>query len=204
MNVTIPSSGNLLEGILWPSRLDPPTRVALICHPHPQYGGTMHNKVVFRAGRALQDLGLAVLRFNFRGAGNSTGRYDFGEGEKDDVRAALTYLHERYPQADITLAGYSFGAWVALRVGCQDDRVSHLISIGTPVATADFGFLVDCEKPKLFLHGTADEFGSVDQMEALLLSVPAPKDLVLIDGADHFFHSTLEALTQALSQYFPG
>lgn len=177
-------------------------RVAVVCHPHPQYGGTMNNKVVFRAGRALQRLGMAVLRFNFRGVGKSTGSYDFGHGEKDDVTAAIEYLHQQYPQAEVVLAGYSFGAWVGLQVGCQDERVSHLIGIGTPVGTTHFSFLTQCQKPKLFLHGTQDEFGSVDQIEALLLSIPEPKQLVVIEEADHYFNSKLEPLSQALIEHF--
>lgn len=209
-NVIITSQGATLEGILWlpsseeASGTEPltPRWAAIVCHPHPQYGGTMHNKVVFRAGRALQSLGMAVLRFNFRGVGKSTGSYDFGQGEKEDVRAAITFMQRRLPRARIVLAGYSFGAWVSLQVGCTDDRVSHLIGIGTPVATNDFGFLAECRKPKLFIQGTHDEFGPVDQMEALLLAIPQPKELVLIEGADHFFTGKLEALHHAISDYF--
>jgi hypothetical protein len=210
MDVTIPSSGVALEGIFWSASNEAveaasqysPLRVAVVCHPHPQYGGTMHNKVVFRAGRALQELGMAVLRFNFRGVGKSTGAYDFGHGEKEDVRAAIDYLHNRYPQAEVVLAGYSFGAWVGLLVGCQDKRVTQLVGIGTPVATNDFSFLIDCTKPKLFIHGTEDEFGSVEQMQTLLLSIPEPKELILIEGAEHFFNGKLEALSRTLIEHF--
>lgn len=209
-NVVIASQGATLEGILWPppseeaSGTEPsmPRWAAIVCHPHPQYGGTMHNKVVFRAGRALQSLGMAVLRFNFRGVGKSTGSYDFGQGEKEDVRAAIAFMQRRFPGARIVLTGYSFGAWVGLQVGCTDDRVSHLIGIGTPVATNDFSFLTECRKPKLFVQGTQDEFGPIDQMEALLLAIPQPKELVLIEGADHFFTSKLEALHHAILDHF--
>jgi uncharacterized protein len=162
----------------------------------------MHNKVVFRAGRALQERGMAVLRFNFRGVDKSTGSYDFGHGEKDDVRAAIDYLHNLHPQAGIVLAGYSFGSWVGLQVGCHDERVTDLIGIGTPVGVNDFSFLIDCRKPKLLVHGTDDEFGSVEQIRALLLSIPQPKSLALIEGAEHFFHGKLEALAKAISEYF--
>jgi hypothetical protein len=202
MNVTIPSSGVTLEGILWPASAEAPARVTVVCHPHPQYGGTMHNKVVFRAGRALQNLGMAVLRFNFRGVGKSTGSYDFGKSEKDDVRAAIDYLHKLYPQAELILVGYSFGAWVGLQVGCRDERVAYLVGIGTPVAANDFSFLANCSKPKLFIHGTEDEFGSVEQIRALLLSLSEPKELVLIEGANHFFNSKLEVLSRAIIEYF--
>jgi hypothetical protein len=162
----------------------------------------MHNKVVFRAGRALQELGMAVLRFNFRGVGKSTGAYDYGHGEKDDVRAAIDYLHNQYPHSEVVLAGYSFGSWVGLQVGCRQVSVTHLIGIGTPVGVNDFSFLIECQKPKLFIQGTEDEFGSVEQIQTLLLSIPEPKELVLIEGAEHFFNSKLEALAQAIIEYF--
>lgn len=202
MDVVIGSSGVTLEGVLWPAVQESPARVAVVCHPHPQYGGTMHNKVAFRTARALQELGMAVLRFNFRGVGKSTGSYDYGHGEKADVRAAIDYLLNQYPQANVVLAGYSFGSWVGLQVGCQHASVTHLVGIGTPVGTSDFNFLIECTKPKLFIHGTEDEFGSVEQIQALLLSIPEPKELILIEGADHFFNSKLEALAQALIGYF--
>jgi hypothetical protein len=161
----------------------------------------MHNKVVFRAGRALHSRGMPVLRFNFRGVGQSTGAYDFGQGEKDDVRAAIDYLQRLYPQAGVVLAGFSFGAWIGLQVGCQDDRVTNLIGIGTPVNVSDFSFLSDCPKPKLFVHGTEDQFGSREKMEALLLRLAEPKQLTLIEGADHFFHGQWERLTQAITEH---
>lgn len=206
MQVRFPSSsGVTLEGILWtpPDQLQTDVaRGAIVCHPHPQYGGTMHNKVVFRTGRALRQLGMAVLRFNFRGVGRSTGSYDYGHGERADVQAAIDYLNQQYPQADIVLAGFSFGAWVGLAVGAQDARVSHLIGIGMPVNMNDFSFLVNCSKPKLFIQGSADEFGSVECMQALLLTIPEPKGLALIEGADHFFHRKLEALADAITHYF--
>jgi hypothetical protein len=199
------SSGVALEGILWmpPGSIQtPPARVAVVCHPHPQYGGTMHNKVVFRAGRALQELGMAVLRFNFRGVGKSAGSYDYGHGEKEDVRAAIDFLRERDPQSDVVLAGFSFGSWVGLQVGAQDDRVTHLIGIGIPAHMSDFSFLSHCRKPKLFIQGTEDEFGSVEHVQAMLLSLPEPKELALIEGADHFFHRKLEPLADVIKHYF--
>jgi hypothetical protein len=204
MNLTIQSNGINLEGILWPSPQESPTHVAVVCHPHPQHGGTMHNKVVFRAGRALQGLGMAVLRFNFRGVGKSTGVYDLGRGEKDDVRAAIDYAQDRYPQAAVVLAGFSFGAWIGLQVGCRDERISHLIGIGTPVNVTDFSFLAGCVKPKLFVHGAEDQFGSAERIHALLQTVPEPKKLALIEGTDHFFHGKLERLSQAITEYFRG
>ncbi len=161
----------------------------------------MHNKVVFRAARALQELGMVVLRFNFRGVGKSTGTYDYGHGEKDDVGAAIDYLDDQYPESGIVLVGYSFGAWVGLQVGCQDERVTHLVGIGAPVGMSDFSFLIECKKPKLFIHGTEDEFGTVEQIQTLMLSISEPKELSLIEGAEHFFNSKLEALSQALTEF---
>ncbi len=130
--------------------------VALVLHPHPLHGGTMHNKVVFRAAAALNDAGLLTLRINFRGVGLSTGTHDGARGEKDDVRAGLDYLQEHYPDKQITLAGFSFGARVGLEVGVADARVRRLVGIGTPVDMYDFAFLEACRKPILFVHGDAD------------------------------------------------
>ncbi|MCS6804556.1 MAG: alpha/beta fold hydrolase [Acidobacteriota bacterium] len=195
----------MLEGILWTPPAHAQTRVArgaIVCHPHPQYGGSMHNKVVFRAGRALHQLGMVVLRFNFRGVGRSTGSYDYGHGERADVQAAIDYLNQQYPQIEIVLAGFSFGAWVGLAVGAQHGRVSHLIGIGMPVNMNDFSFLVNCTKPKLFIQGSEDEFGSIECMQALLLTIPEPKELVWVEGADHFFHRKLEPLADAITDYF--
>ena len=118
-------------------------------NPHPVGGGTMHNKVVFRAASALQEAGLVTLRINFRGVGQSSGEHDEGRGERDDVRAGLDYLAEKYPDQEITLCGFSFGARVGLEVGAADERVARLISIGTPVDKYDFSFLQQCQKPIL-------------------------------------------------------
>ncbi|MFQ5778499.1 MAG: alpha/beta hydrolase, partial [Terriglobia bacterium] len=126
----------------------------LICHPHPLYGGTFHNKVVHHTALALQELGLPVLRFNFRGAGQSEGKHDKGRGEADDVRAALAHLTGKIPSARIILAGFSFGAWVGLRVGCEDARVEALVGVGLPADNDDFSYLAACPKPKLFVQGT--------------------------------------------------
>ena len=161
-NLFIPAPHGQLEAILKESHVQPPLGVALVLHPHPLGGGTMHNKVVFRAAAALNDAGLLTLRFNFRGVGQSTGTHDEGRGELDDVRVALDYLSGKYPGRQITLCGFSFGARVGLEVGIAEERVRNLISIGTPVAKYDFGFLTTCRKPILFVHGARDEFGVPD------------------------------------------
>ena len=177
--------------------------VALVLHPHPLGGGTMHNKVVFRAAAALNDAGLVTLRVNFRGVGNSTGEHDEGRGELDDAREALDYLAGRYPDKAVTLAGFSFGSRVGMEVGLKDDRVRDLISIGTPVEKYDFSFLSDCRKPILFVHGDRDEFGGVEKLRALVgsLSPEAHARLVVIENADHFFEGRLDELKRVITDW---
>ncbi len=201
MGLMLSSSVGPLEAVLEEGVLPTPKAVAVLCHPHPQYGGTMHNKVVVRAAQAFQEAGMATLRFNFRGVGKSAGTFDFGEGEQEDVAAAIAFVAERYPQVPIWLAGYSFGAWVGLKVGTRDERVTTLIAIGAAVALSDFRFLEDCRKPKLFVHGTKDEFAPLEHLQALMLTLPEPKDLILIEGADHFFTGKLEELKRELLEY---
>src|SRR5437660_12494440 len=158
-NLFIPAPHGKLEAILKPPRIEPARGVALLLNPHPLFGGTMHNKVVFRAAAALNDAGFVSLRINFRGVGQSTGKHDEGRGERADVRAGLDYLAENYPGLEITLCGFSFGARVGLEVGIADDRVARLISICTPVDKYDFSFLEHCRKPILFVQGELDEYG---------------------------------------------
>ena len=163
----------------------------------------MHNKVVFRAAAALNDAGLATLRINFRGVGQSTGTHDEGYGERDDARAGLDYLSENYPSQEITLCGFSFGARVGLEVGIDDDRVKRLISIGTPVDKYDFSFLESCRKPILFVHGEHDEYGNVDGLRELVARVSenAPTELRVTKGAGHFFDDQLDGLKRAITDW---
>jgi hypothetical protein len=193
-----------LEAILWsPSALarDRQPLAAVVCHPHPVFGGTMHNKVVYQAAKSLDALGLPVLRFNFRGAGLSEGKHDRGNGEQDDVRSALDFLKQKFPGVPVLLAGFSFGAWVGLRVGCADERVSHLIGLGIPVNSTDFSFLRQCHKPKLFVHGSNDEHGAIAKVKALVASLPGENDLVVVEGVDHFFAGKLDQLSAAISTW---
>lgn len=178
-------------------------RVALVLHPHPQHGGTMHNKVVFRAARGLENAGLTTLRINFRGVGLSTGTYDDARGEQDDARAALDYLIEKYPGADVTLAGFSFGSRVALKVGIADERVRRLISIGTPVNMYPYEFVRECRKPTLFVHGEHDEFGDVARLREVIATLPpeAHAELKVINGAGHFFDEQLTELTDTVTEW---
>jgi uncharacterized protein len=178
------------------------THAALVCHPHPSYGGTLHNKVVFHTMKALNSLGFPVLRFNFRGAGLSQGEHDQGYGEIEDVRTALDWLDREF-HLPLVFAGFSFGAAVGLRPACADDRVQAAIGLGIPVLPADertydFEFLHTCAKPKLFISGTRDQFGPKAKLEQLVNSLPDPKKLVLIEAADHFFEGRLREVRDAI------
>jgi alpha/beta superfamily hydrolase len=202
-NLFVATAHGRLEAILKEPRTGPIRGVALVLHPHPLGGGTMHNKVVFRAAAALNDAGLIVLRINFRGVGRSTGLHDEGRGERDDVRAGLDYLAANYPGQQITLCGFSFGARVGLEVGIADERVARLISIGTPVDKYDFDFLEECHKLILFVHGERDEYGNVERLRKLVAKIEpnAPVDLKVIQGAGHFFEGHLDELKQAISEW---
>jgi alpha/beta superfamily hydrolase len=186
------------------------SHAALICHPHPLFGGTLHNKVVFHTMKALNSFGFPALRFNFRGTGLSHGEHDQGEGELEDVRTALDWLDAEF-HLPIVFAGFSLGAAVGLRVAASDPRVQALIGVGTPVAPVaagtetprvySFDFLRDSAKPKLFVSGARDQFGPPVKLRELIASVPEPKELVLIEGADHFFEGRLRELREAIEQW---
>jgi uncharacterized protein len=188
------------------------THAAVVCHPHPMFGGTMHNKVVFHTMKALNRFGFPVLRFNFRGAGLSQGEHDHGIGEVDDVRAALDWLDREF-HLPLLLAGFSFGAATGLRAACGDHRVRAAIGLGVPVVpVAEAGeeprvygyeFLSDCAKPKLFISGSRDPFSPRLKLEALVASVPEPKKLLFIEGAEHFFEGRLRELREAIEAWVP-
>ena len=202
-NLFIPVAHGRLEAILKQPTAQPASGVALVLHPHPLGGGTMHNKVAYRAASALNEAGLVTLRINFRGVGQSTGTHDEGWGELEDVQAGLDYLAENYPGMSITLCGFSFGAWVGLQVGVNDKRVISLISIGTPLDKYDFSFLENCRKPVLFVHGELDEFGDVQRLRKLvgMLETKTRVRLVVIPEADHFFAGHLEDLKRAIADW---
>jgi uncharacterized protein len=186
------------------------THAAVVCHPHPLFGGTLHNKVVFHTMKVLNSFGFPVLRFNFRGAGLSQGEHDRGSGEVADVQTALDWLDAEF-HLPLLFAGFSFGAAVGLRAACPDVRVKALIGVGTPVVpvaaetetprTYTFDFLHDCAKPKLFVSGARDQFGPRAKLEALVASLPDPKELVLIEGADHFFEGRLRELRETIESW---
>ncbi len=201
-NLFVPASHGKLEAIL--KEPEGEIRgVALVCHPHPLGGGTMHNKVVYRAAAGLLKAGLVALRFNFRGVGGSTGEHDDGNGEKQDVIDALQYLTENYPNQPITLAGFSFGSRVGSEVALDDERIERLISIGTPVDKYDFSFFKNCRKPMLFVHGDRDEFGSIESLTSLVAQVAENTDtkLIVFENCGHFFDKHLEELKNAVRDW---
>lgn len=202
-NLFIDVGHGRLEAILKEPRDGEACGVALVLHPHPLGGGTMHNKVVFRAASALNEAGLVSLRLNFRGVGASTGAHDEGRGETEDALAGLDYLSEHYPRLPITLAGFSFGSRVGMEVGIHDSRVVNLISIGTPLNKYDFTFLEECRKPILFVHGDGDEFGQVYQLRALVSRLPRESHarLEIISNADHFFEGRLDEMKRVITEW---
>jgi len=174
-------------------------RAAVVfAHPHTEYGGTMHTKVVYQAAKALSRIGCAVLRFNFRGAGASAGQFTNGPGEMDDFRAALTAISEKYPAVPLWAAGMSFGSWVALTVGAEVPRVSTLIGIALPISRYDFGAVERSTKPKFFIHGEFDELCPLKEMRAFYARAAEPKELVVIDTADHLFDGKVSQVAGAI------
>jgi uncharacterized protein len=170
----------------------------VLAHPHPQYGGTMHTKAVYQSAKALARIGCAVLRFNFRGAGRSAGTFDEGVGEKDDFRAALDFVRSRYPEAPLWAAGMSFGSWVGLSVGAEDPRVSLLLGVSTPVSKYDFSSVAVSTKPKYFIHGERDEICSLKEMREFYARAAEPKELAVIDAADHLFDGKVSEVADAI------
>ncbi|HVZ21392.1 MAG TPA: alpha/beta fold hydrolase [Vicinamibacterales bacterium] len=170
--------------------VDAPRAAVVFAHPHPQQGGTMHTKVVFQGAKGLARAGCAVLRFNFRGVGTSAGAFDEGVGEREDFRGALDYMADQYPNLPLWAAGFSFGAWIALETGAVDPRVSALIGIAPPVAHDGYVFehTVQSTKPKFLVQGSLDEICSMKDTWAFYASLPEPKELAVIDGADHLFN----------------
>ena len=194
-HIDLYSSAGRLEALY--RELQDPAGVAVVCHPHPLGGGTLHNKVVFRAARGLENANVATLRFNFRGAGASQGSHDEGEGEQADVMAAIDWVIKMHPGKKLIVGGFSFGSWVASRVACEMPEVAAVFLIGTPVNKYDFGYLRHCEKPMLFLHGTQDEHGDVARLEQLVQQIRNAES-VIVTGADHFFTKQLEVVEETV------
>ncbi|PYS96428.1 MAG: alpha/beta hydrolase [Acidobacteria bacterium] len=180
-----------------------PGTAAVVCHPHPLFGGTMHNKVVHAAAEAMVRLGIPVLRFNFRGVGVSGGTHDNGVGEQDDLRCVLDHLAGRFPGRPLLAAGYSFGSYIALRVGCADARVGALIAIGAPVGLFNYGFLQDCRKPLAFIQGDQDSFGPLGLVLTLAAALPGGARVLVVPGATHSFADRLDDLAIRVAEAVP-
>ncbi len=177
--------------------LQEPAAVAIVCHPHPSGGGTLHNKVVFRAARGFENANVATLRFNFRGVGTSGGSHEGGEGEQEDVATAIQWVQRTHPGKRIFVGGFSFGSWVASRAACENPDVFAVFLIGAPVNQYDFGHVRRCEKPMLFLQGTQDEYGDVEKLEKLVQPIRNAQS-VIVTGADHFFTKQLDAVEETM------
>jgi alpha/beta superfamily hydrolase len=193
-------AGRLEAILMYPER--EPVGAAVVCHADPRQGGMMHFKVVFRAAKALQEKGLAVLRFNFRGVGLSEGEHDHGRGEREDARAALDEASRRFPRVPLILGGFSFGSVVAARVAESDSRVRGLFLLGFPVTRVDdLAFLGAIRIPRLFVQGDLDSFGTGDALRAAVEPLPEPRVVVVVPEADHFFGGKLDALQEAIAEW---
>jgi len=200
--------GGALEGLLWlPQHAHEVRLAAVVCHPHPLYQGTMHNKVMYHTAKALDSLGIAVLRFNFRGVGRSEGSYDRGRGEEEDVRSALDHLESQFPGLPLLVAGFSFGAWVGLRAGCMDSRVVELIGLGLPIddRKLEFAYLSTCTKPKLLIQGENDQYAAKSHFEDFVArfspQASTATRVVFIPAADHFFKDHLDQVSAAVRDW---
>lgn len=192
-----------LDGLLDEPGTGAPVHAAVVlAHPHPQYGGTMHTKAVYQAAKAFKGIGCAVLRFNFRSAGTSAGAFSDGPGEMSDFRAGLDDIHERYPQAPVWAAGMSFGAWIAMTVGAQDLRVTTLIGISTPAIHYDWDAVQRSPKAKFFIHGERDDISPLKDVRALYARAEEPKELVIIDAADHLFDGKVGEVADTIEDLF--
>jgi len=201
-----------LEAILWSAAEEEasarPPLAAVVCHPHPLFGGTMHNKVVYQAAKTIHRFGLPVVRFNFRGVGLSEGTHDKGTGEVGDVQAALDFLAQEYSGVPLLVAGFSFGSWVGLHAGCDDARVTELIGLGLPVGDLEgrsFSYLESCEKPKLLVSGEFDRFGPPQVLRAMVERFPQQvrenTKVEIVAGGDHFFTGHLVELDRVIAEW---
>ena len=197
--VDIPGPAGSLEGAINASASGDVRAVAVLAHPLPTAGGTMHTKAVFHAAKALARIGCPVLRFNFRGVGRSAGSFDNGRGEKDDFAAALDFMTARYPGVTrLWAAGMSFGSWMAMTAGAGDPRVTALIGIAPPVTKYDFSPVIAAAKPTFLIHGEFDELVPVKEVRKFYGRLSEPKELVVIDSADHLFEGKAAEVGDAI------
>ena len=210
----IPGPAGQLEALLWfPAEqvYGTPPLAAVLCHPHPLFGGTMHNKVVYQTAKTIHRFGLPVARFNFRGVGRSEGAHDEGRGEVADALAVMDFLAAAYPGVPLLVGGFSFGSWVGSRAGCDDPRVADVLCLGLPVSGSearDFSYLEGCHKPKLFVSGEFDRFGPPTELiaivEKLTSDVRQQTEIKIVHGADHFFTGHLEEVDRAIADWLTG
>jgi alpha/beta superfamily hydrolase len=203
-NLTLHGPAGDLEALLQTGTRTVPGLAALVCHPHPKHGGTMHNKVVHRVAGTMAELGAAVLRFNFRGVGKSAGSYAGGVGEVEDARAALAALRARQPVDRLWVAGFSFGAGIATHLAAIEQGIERLVLVAPPVQRADLSVLRSLTVSKLVIQGTADRVCPFDALESQFATWAEPKRLVPVEGASHFFDTKLSQLAQVLSQELEG
>jgi alpha/beta superfamily hydrolase len=196
----LPGPAGKLEALLEEPEDQEPVEVALVCHPHPKGGGTMHNKVVYRIARGLRKTGCVVLRFNYRGVNLSEGEYDHGIGEIEDARVALNELRGRYPNLPVMLAGFSFGSRIALRLTSREASVRRVIAVGFPTRVVSQDLVSQVQVPKFFVQSTHDEFGPKPEFTAFYESVPEPKQLQWVEAVDHFFRDALDAFEAAIER----
>ncbi len=198
--IDIPVSHGRLEALWW--KAEKPIAAAVVCHPHPLHGGTMHNHVTYRLAETFRDNGVSCLRFNFRGVGRTTGTHDEGVGEMEDARVALDWVAKEEPGVPLWLGGFSFGARTALQLALKDQRVEKVLAVGLAVDVFDLTFLTRLEQTTAFIHSDTDEYGKLDSIRALLTRVPAKHELFVVPNADHLCNGRLEAFSEAAKQAF--
>lgn len=199
----IPGPVGRLEAIIEEPEDESPHEAVLVCHPHPRHGGTMHNKVVYRIARGVRRAGAVALRFNYRGVNLSEGKYDDGIGELEDAHAALAYLRSRYPDLPFSLAGFSFGSRIILKLGCETNEAARLIAVGFPASQQEGRELGRCQVPRVFIQSSNDEFGPKPAMESYFFSLPEPKQLIWVEAKDHFFTGGLDGFEEAVFSTSP-
>ena len=198
--VDIPVPHGRLEALWW--KAERPRAAAVVCHPHPLHGGTMHNHVTYRLAQTLRDGGVSCVRFNFRGVGRSTGDHDEGRGELDDARAALDWVALQEPGVPLWLGGFSFGCRTALALALADARVEKVLAVGLAVDIFDVGFVTGLQQPTAFVHSDRDEYGKLENLRALLARVPAKHALFVVPDADHLCNGRLDAFSEAAKAAF--
>ncbi len=188
-----------LEALLdTPQGTGAPRAAAVIGHPHPLYGGTMHTKAVYQTAKALARIRCAALRFNFRGVGASAGSFGDGVGEREDFGAAIDFMAARYPGTRLWTVGMSFGSWIAMSVGAGDPRASALVGISAPIGTYDFEAVARSPTTKFLIHGEFDEICPLKDVRAFYARAAEPKELVVIEAADHLFDGKVSQVAEAV------